>query len=152
KEIRSIQYIRQLDHPHLIRIERVWCHLGFVVVAMELAEGSLHDLFNLSLEENGMPIPAPLVLQCLSQAADVIDFLNARRHIVGGRRVAFQHCDIKPSNLLLCGDTLKLCDFGLASPTAATLRAHRRAGTIDVAAPEVFQGRLSNWTDQYALA
>jgi serine/threonine protein kinase len=32
------------------------------------------------------------------------------------------------------------------------LKFHRRAGTLDYTAPEVFQGRLSNWTDQYALA
>lgn len=53
---------------------------------------------------------------------------------------------------MLCGDTVKLCDFGLASPTTSALRSHRRAGTLDFTAPEVFQGRLSNWTDQYALA
>src|SRR5581483_8440691 len=42
--------------------------------------------------------------------------------------------------------------FGLASPTSSTLKFHRRAGTLEYTAPEVFQGRLSDWTDQYALA
>jgi serine/threonine protein kinase len=52
---------------------------------------------------------------------------------------------------LLFGDTVKVADFGLASPTSAPLKFHRRAGTLEYTAPEVFQGRLSNWTDQYAL-
>src|SRR5262245_9149169 len=43
QELRSLQAIRQLRHPHLVRIEQVWCHLGYVVVAMELAEGNLAD-------------------------------------------------------------------------------------------------------------
>ena len=152
REIRAIQWLRQLDHLQLIRIEQVWCHLGFVVIAMELAEGSLLDLLNASLEENGAPIPLALVIDYLTQAAGILDFLNTRQHPANGQRVAFQHCDVKPSNLLLCGDTVKLCDFGLAVPTTAVLRMHQRAGTMDFAAPEVFQGRLSSWTDQYALA
>src|SRR5262249_7443011 len=58
----------------------------------------------------------------------------------------------KPNNILLFGDQAKLCDFGLSTVTGSTLRLHHRAGTLDYAAPEVFQGRLSDWTDQFALA
>ena len=38
-ELRSLQAVRQLLHPNLIRIGRVWCHLGYIVIAMELADG-----------------------------------------------------------------------------------------------------------------
>src|SRR5207302_3208300 len=78
--------------------------------------------------------------------------LNARQHVLGGQRVAIRHCDIKPSNLLLQGQTLKVADFSLATLTSSEMWYHRRAGTLDYAAPEVFQGRLSERTDQYALA
>src|SRR5262245_134389 len=40
-ELRALQAIRHLDHPHLLRTEQVWCKAGFIVVAMELADGSL---------------------------------------------------------------------------------------------------------------
>lgn len=152
KEIRSIQAIRQLSHPNLLHIDRVWSHLGYIVIAMEVADGSLLDLDRAYEEEIGGFIPAEQLCHYFTQVADALDFLNTRQHLVEGRRVAFQHCDIKPSNLLLFGDTVKVADYGLASPTTATLKFHRRAGTLDYAAPEVFQGRLSDWTDQYALA
>jgi serine/threonine protein kinase, bacterial len=152
KEIRSIQAIRNLEHTNLIRIEQVWCHLGYIIIAMELADGSLLDLLDAYLTEFRTPIIGEQVCMYLSQAAEGLDFLNSRQHMLDGRKVSFQHCDIKPSNLLLFGDTVKVADFGLAAPTASALKAHRRAGTLNFTAPEVFQSRLSDWTDQYSLA
>jgi serine/threonine protein kinase, bacterial len=151
KEIRSIQAIRNIEHPNLIRIEQVWCHLGYIIIAMELADGSLLDLLDAYLTEFRTPIVAEQVCQYLTEAAEGIDYLNSRTHLLDGRKVSFQHCDVKPSNLLLFGDTVKLADFGLAAPTTSPLKAHRRAGTLSFTAPEVFQGRLSDWTDQYSL-
>ncbi len=152
KEIRALENIRKIQHPNLIRMHEIWCIPGYIVFAMELADGSLLDLFDAYQSEFGTPILAEQVCLHLIQAAEAIDFMNSRQHLIDGHRVGFQHCDIKPSNLLLFeDDTVKVADFGLASPTGAPMRAHRRAGTLDYAAPEVFQGRLSDWTDQYAL-
>jgi serine/threonine-protein kinase len=152
KEVRSIQAVRQLQHPNLIEIYQVWSHLGYIIVAMELAEGSLLDLLEAYQTELHTPVPPEQVCLYLTQTAEALDFLNTRQHTLDGRKVSFQHCDVKPSNILLFGDTVKLADFGLASPTSAPLKFHRRAGTLDFTPPEVFQGRLSDWTDQYALA
>src|SRR5438105_2839771 len=41
QELRSIQVVQELRHANLIQIDRVWCARGFLVVAMELADGSL---------------------------------------------------------------------------------------------------------------
>lgn len=152
REIRMRQALRHLRHPHLIRIDQVWCFGGYIVLAMELADGSLLDLFDAYQTEFGTPIPADQVCLYLTQAADALDFLNARKHVIEGNRVAIQHCDVKPSNLLLFGENVKLADYGLSSLTTTSLQFHRRAGTLDYTAPEVFQGRLSDRTDQYALA
>jgi hypothetical protein len=54
--------------------------------------------------------------------------------------------------MLLFGDRVKLTDFGLTTTLAARQKLHRRAGTPAYAAPEVFQGMVSDRTDQYALA
>ncbi len=152
REIRSIQMVRQLNHAHLVHIEQIWCTTGYIVVAMELAEGSLFDLLQASQLEFNAPLPADQVCVLLANVAEALDFLNTRQHVVSGTRVAIQHCDVKPSNLLLFGDTVKLADFGLASPTTTRFQPHRRAGTLDFLAPEIFRGRLSEHSDQYALA
>jgi len=152
-EIRAIQAVRQLTHPNLLDIEQVSSEMDSIVVAMELADGSLFDLLGKYRAVAGTPIEPDVLCYYLAQAAQAIDFLNARKHqLSDGQRVGYQHCDIKPSNLLLFDDIIKVCDFGLCTPTGVTVKMHRKAGTLHYAAPEVFQGRLSDWTDQYALA
>ncbi len=152
REVRSIQAVGQLRHPHLIQIEGVWCYGGYVVVAMELADGSLEDLLQVYQARYGTAVLAPHACLLLSEAAAALDFLNARQHRINDQCVAIQHCDVKPSNLLLLGETLKVADFGLASWLGSSVESRPRAGTLDYCAPEIFQGKLSTWSDQYALA
>lgn len=152
QEVRSTQIVSHLCHPNLISIDQVWCHGGYVVVTMPLADGSLYDLLDAYQTEYKTALVPVDLCNYLTQAAKVLDFLNARQHGLEGQRVAIQHCDVKPTNLLLFGETVKLCDFGLSCTSISPLRSHRRAGTLDYAAPEIFQGRLSDWSDQYSLA
>ena len=152
QEIRALQSIRQLQHPNLIRIDQIWCWEGCVVIAMELADGSMLDLAGVYRSELESGIPPEHLCHFLGQAAAAIDFLNARQHMVDGLRVAVRHCDVKPSNLLLLQDEVKLADFSLAAQTTTPMWYHRRVGTLNYAAPEIFQGWLSDRTDQYALA
>ena len=46
REIRSVQAISNLRHPYLIRIDRIWCFQRYLVIAMELADGTLADLLD----------------------------------------------------------------------------------------------------------
>jgi len=151
KELRAIQAISRLQQPNLIEVEQVCSDMGCIIVVMELADGSLLDLLGRYREEAHTPLPPEVACVYLAQAASALDFLNAHQHEVQGQRMGFQHCDVKPSNLLLFDDVVKLSDFGLSSATGAVLRLHRKAGTPGYAAPEVLQGRISDWTDQYAL-
>lgn len=151
-EVRAIQSMKQISHHHLLRIDQVWSLPGCVVFSMELADGSLMDMLHVYYAEYGGPIfPEPLVV-FMAQAAEAIDYLNARHHHIDGKRLGFQHGDIKPSNLLLCGDVVKLADFGLAVPMAAPRVPRTPCGTAHFAAAEVFQGQLTDRSDQYSLA
>jgi serine/threonine protein kinase, bacterial len=152
KEVRSFQSLGALYHPHLIRVFEAFLQADYLVIAMELADGSLLDLFDAIASKRGTALPPELVCHYLSQAATALDFLNARQHNHEGRRVAFQHCDVKPSNLLLFRNRIKVADFGLSTPMTSSLETHDRAGTLDFAAPEIYRGRLTDRTDQYALA
>jgi serine/threonine protein kinase len=152
REIRALQSVRQLQHPNLVRTLQVWADAGYVVIVMELAEGTLLDLLTISLGEVGSPLHPKDVCFFLGQVASVLDFLNTRQHWLNDRRVAVRHCDVKPTNLLVFGTTVKLADFSLSVQTTSTMWNYERVGTLDYAAPEVFQGWLSDRTDQFALA
>jgi serine/threonine protein kinase len=152
QEIRALQSIQQLEHPNLIRIDKIWGWSGYVVIAMELAEGSLLDLLDLYMRDYGTCIVPQHLCHYLGQAAEALDFLNTRQHYLNGVRVAVRHCDVKPSNLLVLQSVVKVADFSLSVLTTSRIGSSHRGGTLNYIAPEVFQGQLSDRTDQYALA
>jgi len=152
REVRSLQAIQKLSHPSLLRIREVWCVPGNIVIAMDLADASLLDLFLLYAEEFQTPVEPKKVCLYLYKTAQALDFLNARKHTFEGRTVGFQHGDIKPNNILLLGDEPKLADYGMATPMNSSITPCSRAGTMEYAAPEVFQGTLTDTSDQFSLA
>src|SRR5262249_39129718 len=125
---------------------------GFVVVVMELADTSLLDVWKVSMLRRHQPLPGPQVNAYLTEAAEAIDFLNGRTARRDGRFSDIQYGSVRPSNLLLFAGTIKLADCGPVWPTNGPLRLNEHGPALDYAAPEIFRGRLSDWTDQYALA
>jgi len=152
REIRSLQCIQALNHPHLSRIQQIWCMPGYIAIAMELADASLLDLMLLYREEYQRELDKDKVIEHLNQVASALDYLNARKHNVDGRLVGYQHGDIKPNNILLTSNNAQLADYGLATPTSGTYTPCNRQGTIEYTAPEVFQGYLTEFSDQFSLA
>ncbi len=151
-EMRAIQMIGAFRHPNLTPAEQVWSLEGHIIVAMKMADGSLRDMLEVYLGEFGTGIEGPQLCSMLAQAAKGIDYLNAKQHMFDGQKVGLQHSNIKPGNLLLYGDTVRLSDFGFAVPSSASLKLQRRLGTLDYAPQEVFRARLSDSADQFSLA
>jgi serine/threonine protein kinase len=152
RELRSLQAIQKLSHPRLLRMRNVWSMPGWIVIAMDLADASLLDLMLLYCEEFGKQIDVNKVCLYLYQAAEALDFLNARKHIFEGGSVSFQHGDIKPNNILLVGDEARLADYGMSTPMIAAATPCYRQGTLEYAAPEIFQGTMTETSDQFSLA
>lgn len=152
RELRSLQAIQTLDHPNLLRIRQVWSLPGCIVIAMDLADASLLDLLELYIEEFDRQVEPERLCLYMFQVAQALDFLNARRHRIEGRLMGLQHGDIKPNNVLLVGDSARLADYGLATPTSGSFTPCHRQGTAEYCPPEVFQGSLSEWSDQFSFA
>ena len=59
-------------------------------------------------------IPLDVLLDYMEDAAKGIDYLNLPIHDLGKGPMSIIHGDIKPQNLLIVGNSLQICDFGLA--------------------------------------
>jgi serine/threonine protein kinase, bacterial len=152
REIHSLQGIQKLSHPFLLPIQKVWSVPGCIVIGMQIADASLLDLFLLYAEEFGKFLEPEKIVLYLGQTAVALDHLNARKHQFDGKLVGFQHSDIKLNNILLIGNEARVADYGLATPVMGSNTPCFRQGTLDYAAPEVFQGSMSESSDQFSLA
>jgi serine/threonine protein kinase len=142
-EWRSVEVLKLIDHPNLLRTYQAWQVEGFFVVAMELADRTLLDRWHEAQAQGSPGIPREELLRYFRQAADAVDFLQ-KRYI--------QHRDIKPQNLLLVGDTLKVGDFGLTRLLSHSVTGHTGSLTLAYAAPEFFDGKTTRHSDEYSLA
>ena len=153
RELRSLQSLQALDHPFLVKTQSVFTVPGYIVIAMELADGTLLDLHQVYMNDFGQLISPKELCLYMWQVADALDFLNARRHTgPDGRKVGYQHADVKPNNVLLFADVAKLTDYGLATATHGPSTPCPRAGSRDYCAPELYNGTLTDTSDQYSLA
>jgi serine/threonine protein kinase len=143
QELRALDRIKEVRHPFLLSLERIDVLDGQLLIVMELAEGSLAGRYR-ECRKAGLPgIPRGELLSHLRDAASALDHM-AQTH-------GLQHLDVKPENLLLVGNRIKVADFGLVRGLGAT-RVTGLGVTPIYATPEAFDGRVSRSSDQYSLA
>lgn len=152
-EVRILRAVSDIGHPNLIHLQSVYASFSSLVLCMERADGNLEELRETYRETTGRNVPPDHLLELLGQAADGLDYLAGLK--LPGFNLAssgLQHCDVKPSNLLLLGDTVKIADFGLCAALGQRTHLKGWRGTLRYAAPEMYRGRASPTTDQFALA
>ena len=149
QELRSLQLVKSLRHPFLLSLDRVEYANGELVIVMELADCSLHDLL-VECKAAGKPgVPRAELLRYFAEAAEALDVLNLEHGL--------QHLDVKPRNLFLLGRHVKVADFGLVTSLAELSgnapHAVQMGGVTPVyASPESFLGAITLFSDQYSLA
>lgn len=145
RELKSLERIRSVRHPFVISLERFEIVGGRLIIVTELADMSLDACFRKYHEAGETGIPRDELLAYLRDAADALDCLVERHSL--------QHLDIKPENLLVVGDHVKVGDFGLVKELATrTLNSMMGGMTPLYSAPEVFDDDPSPRSDQYSLA
>jgi serine/threonine protein kinase len=144
EELRAIQRVKSIRHPFLLSMERVERVGNELVIVMELADKGLGDVLAAEQAEGNPGIERDQLLKYLSEAAEALDVLN--------KQYGLQHLDVKPQNLFLVSNHVKVGDFGLVSTLSAGGNHGLGAITPIYASPEVFQGKVSPHSDQYSLA
>lgn len=148
EELRAVQLIKSIRHPFLLSIDRVESVGGELAIVTELADRNLHELGEQYVSQGLPGIPREELLGYLREVAEVLDLLN--------QKFDLQHLDVKPHNLFLVSNHVKVADFGLVNSLAGAvtdkLQATMSAVTPLYAAPELFLGKLSRQCDQYSLA
>ena len=143
-ELKSLQRVRQVNHPFILSLERIEVIEGQLLIVTELAQGTLYDRY-LEFRKKGFAgISRERLLAYLRDAADGLDFLCHHHDL--------QHLDVKPANLLLVADRIKVADFGLIKDVQSNSLSMMAGLTPTYAAPEMFDGRPGRFSDQYSLA
>ena len=143
-ELKSLQRIRQVNHPFILSLERIEVIQGQLLIVTELAQGSLFDRFLEYREKGFSGIARDRLINYLKDAADGLDFLCQKHDL--------QHLDVKPGNLLVLSDRVKVADFGLVKDLQSNTLSLMGGLTPTYAAPEMFDGRPGRYSDQYSLA
>ncbi len=145
-EVRELDVMKNVGHPHLLVLHRYWRRGGWLIVALELAQRTLLDRLREVNQQGQAGVPLEELLEYVREAAKGLDYLHGK---------GIQHRDVKPANLLLVGGSVKVADFGLVKLLESTVATNTNlniAGTPAFAAPEVWQRKTSAHSDQYALA
>jgi len=144
QELKAMKRVREIRHPYILSLERYDTIEGQLIIIMELADRNLWDRFRECRGQGLVGIPREELLSYMSEAAEALDLMNTHYQI--------QHLDIKPQNLFLVFNHVKVADFGLAK-VLESARATVTGGVTPVyAAPETFEGWISRFSDQYSLA
>jgi hypothetical protein len=145
QELHALQRIKEVRHPFVCTLEQIKVLEGELVIVMELADRSLHDLFTEQRNAGLIGIPRDDLLRYLRDAAEALDYMN--------EKFKLQHLDVKPRNLFLICDRVKVADFGLVKNLERQSASGLLGGVTPLyAAPETFKGKISERSDQYSLA
>ncbi|HEY1188933.1 MAG TPA: serine/threonine-protein kinase, partial [Gemmata sp.] len=144
QELKALERVKLIRHPYILTLEQFRVIDGQLIIVMELADRNLWDRFR-ECRSQGLPgIPRDELLRYMEEAAEGLDLMNNHYQI--------QHLDVKPQNLFLLFNHVKVADFGLAKVLEG-VRATVTGGVTPVyAAPETFEGWVSRFSDQYSLA
>ncbi len=145
QELKALKRVTTVHHPYILSLERFDIVEGQLMIVMELADRTLWDRFR-ECRTQGLPgIPRQELLSYMRETAEALDLMNDQFQL--------QHLDIKPQNLFLVFNHVKVADFGLVKDLGTKGTATITGGVTPVyAAPETFDGWLSRFSDQYSLA
>lgn len=144
QELKALKRVQTIRHPYILSLERYDIIDGQLMIVMELADRNLWDRYR-ECRKLGYPgIPRDELIRYMEETAEALDLMNNHYQI--------QHLDVKPQNLFLVFNHVKVGDFGLAKLLEREKATVTGGVTPVYAAPETFEGYVSRFSDQYSLA
>lgn len=146
QELAAFEEVKGIRHPYLLMLERVELINGELVMVMELADCQIYDRFKACQAKGLSGIPRDELLGYLEEAAEALDMMS--------KRYGLQHLDVKPENLFLVSDHMKVGDYGLVRRRVPRKDSAEQSHgfTPRYSAPEVLNGWIDTRSDQYSLA
>src|SRR6266542_4329740 len=145
QEQQALERVKAVRHPFVLGMEQIKIIDGELVIVMELADKNLHDHYVECQAAGLVGIPRDDLLRYLRDAAEALDYMCEEYEL--------QHLDIKPRNLFLVSDRVKVADFGLVKHLERTGSSGLLGGVTPLyAPPETFTGKITRTSDQYSLA
>src|SRR5438128_10308486 len=105
QELKALSRVKSVHHPFILSLERYDIIDGQLLIVMELADRTLYDRFKESRSQGLPGIPRGELLSYMEETAEALDLMNTQYQL--------QHLDIKPQNLFLVYNHVKVADFGL---------------------------------------
>ncbi|CAN0139028.1 unnamed protein product, partial [Phaeothamnion confervicola] len=145
----EISVMREIDHPHIVRLREVFYSKRFIYLVMDLMAGG--ELYQLVTASPGDCATEPEIVKMVTDMLSAVRFMHARGWV---------HRDLKLENWLLeepPGDdgskvsSLKLIDFGLSKHFVAEEYLCQAVGSTYYVAPEVLRGSYTEKCDLWSM-
>src|SRR5262249_26033115 len=134
QELEALERVKAIRHPFILSMDRDEVVGGELLIVMELADRSLLDRFAECQNTGQAGIPRDELLGYVVEAAEALDVMNLRHGLL--------HLDVKPGNLFLISEHVKVADFGLVNqlsePKPGDSRASLGGLTPVYSSPEAF--------------
>ncbi len=138
REIETVQYFAQIDHPNLVSIEDKGVVDGIPYLVMSYAG---QETLQKRLQQGTMTRDEALHV-----------FVQAARGVQALHDHSLVHFDLKPANIFLKGDVARVGDYGLSKLVSVSRNSLSFGrGTPYYMAPEMLQRRGDARSDVYSL-
>src|SRR5262245_1391770 len=144
QELKALKRVMTVRHPYVLSLERFDIIDGQLLIVMELADRNLWDRYKECRAQGLGGIPRDELLNYMEETAEALDLMNIQYQL--------QHLDIKPQNIFLVHNHVKVADFGLVKDLEGSQASVTGGITPVYAAPETFDGKVSRFSDQYSFA
>lgn len=137
--LKEITVLRQMDHPHIVKVYEFFETDFYYHIVMEFLEG--HELYNTLVGDN-FTYNERTICKIMQQLLSAVQFMHNN---------GIMHRDLKSENIIHNGKHVVIIDFGTSKNISASKKHKQFTGTSLYIAPEVIKGSYTEKCDIWSL-